>query len=153
LVVEWFTPSLSGKTKQIILAILFRGYTKDELRELGQKYFDEKLGNELRMSAMKVINRLSENKHHVVIVSASVDIWLQPVADFFGVELICTRAEYQDGIFTGRFSGKNCKGPEKAVRIKENYPISNYQLISYGNSAGDKEMFNLADKKLFRPFC
>ncbi len=152
-VVEMIFPSLSGVTKQTVLSILFKGYSRAKLEELGEHFFLTKLKNTLRPKAMEVINELLKNKHTVVIVSASVDFWLQPVACYLNTELICTRAEYKNGIFTGRFSTKNCKGAEKANRLKQQYPISNYHLTAYGNSAGDKGMFQLANQKFLHPFA
>ena len=52
-----------------------------------------------------------------------------------------------DGKLTGRFLTKNCYGPEKVNRLLEIEPDrKNYFLYAYGDSRGDKEMLECADR-------
>jgi HAD superfamily phosphoserine phosphatase-like hydrolase len=50
----------------------------------------------------------------VVVVSANFDFFLTPLMEMFGVSrIIATKAEVQDGAFTGRIIGGTCKGKRK----------------------------------------
>jgi phosphatidylglycerophosphatase C len=87
--------------------------------------------------------------HRVVIVSASPEIYIVPVADDLGASaVIATRLQVDEkGQLTGHFDGPNCRGPEKAKRLHEwiarqgDAPF----VWAYGNSAGDLQMLLDAD--------
>ena len=69
------------------------------------------------------------------------------------MELIVTELEVKDGCYTGKIKGKNCLGPQKVVRIKEKYDLSDFdEIFAYGDTSGDKEMLEIADKKHYRYF-
>jgi phosphatidylglycerophosphatase C len=54
---------------------------------------------------------------------------------------------------TGRISGLNCHGQEKVRRIKESFPLDQYQEIyAYGDTSGDKPMLDLATHRFYKPF-
>ena len=51
------------------------------------------------------------------------------------------------GKLTGRFLTKNCYGPEKVNRLLEIEPDRRkYFLYAYGDSRGDKEILEFADR-------
>ncbi|MGH9067589.1 MAG: HAD-IB family hydrolase [Acidimicrobiales bacterium] len=58
--------------------------------------------------------------HEVVLVSASPEIYLARMGQLLGVDaVLATRLEVDpDGRLTGRLDGPNCRGPEKAVRLR-----------------------------------
>jgi len=65
---------------------------------------------------------------------------------------VATRLEVAaDGKLTGRYEGRNCRGAEKARRLREwidesvGSPESRVFVWAYGNSAGDREMLRDAD--------
>jgi phosphatidylglycerophosphatase C len=109
-----------------------------------------------RRARLEICDRLRwhmEQGHRVVIVSASPELYLESVAKELGVDgLICTRLEVgADGKLTGRYDGLNCRGAEKARRLRgwidEHVSTSenNTFVWAYGNSAGDLEMLRTAD--------
>jgi phosphoserine phosphatase len=84
-------------------------------------------------------------------VSASIDNWVQPF--FPDVKVLGTKIEVEKGYLTGFFLTKNCYGLEKVNRILKAYPNrSEYQLIAYGDSNGDKALLAFADEAHFKPF-
>jgi phosphoserine phosphatase len=67
--------------------------------------------------------------------------------------VIATEPEIKNGVLTGRFSTPNCYGQEKKRRFLEKYPDRDrYILYVYGDSNGDKELLEMADKPFFRCF-
>lgn len=81
----------------------------------------------------------------VVLVSATVDIYLKYVAKNLGVDFICTQTEVFNQHYTGHYSSADCSSKQKALRILEHYNLSQYQHIyAYGNSDEDLAMLNLA---------
>ena len=84
--------------------------------------------------------------HEVVIVSASLDVYLDEVARALGVaHVLCTGLVTDErGRCTGRLRGANCRGAEKATRLRALFGDDNVELWAYGNSRGDDEMLALA---------
>lgn len=82
----------------------------------------------------------------VVLVSASIDIYLKPIAQALAIDLICTETEIQQQHYSGRYLSADCSGQQKKIRILQQYDLSNYQSIyAYGNSEEDLAMLTLAD--------
>jgi len=140
------------KAKSIVLSFFFKGMTKEKFHALGDVYSSKKLPAIVMEDALQRIRWHKKQGHRVVIISASLRCWLGGWCRTEKVELICSEMETNKGILTGRFNGKNCYGPEKLRRIKEQYDIKNAYIYAYGDSRGDREMLEMADEKFFRHF-
>jgi HAD superfamily phosphoserine phosphatase-like hydrolase len=87
----------------------------------------------------------------VVIVSASLDVYLSPWCADLGLDCICTTLEERNGRLTGGCAGGDCAGPEKARRIRQRFDLGRYETVyAYGDSAEDREMLELAHRKFYR---
>jgi phosphatidylglycerophosphatase C len=97
--------------------------------------------------------------HRLVIVSASLEIYLIPVGHQLGVDtVIATRLAVDgDGRLTGGYDGANCRGAEKIARVRRwmetqidearttGAPAVTSVLWAYGNSKGDRQLLRGAD--------
>ena len=85
--------------------------------------------------------------HEIVIVSASLDSYLAPLAPRLGVgHVISSSLEVDDhGLVTGRLVGGNVRGPEKASRLQAWLGDGPIELWAYGDSSGDDELLAMAD--------
>ncbi len=89
----------------------------------------------------------------VLLCSASPRMLLQPLADWLGVELLCTELEQRDGRWRPRLAGANCKGPEKVRRLEEQLgPLDGLTIEAYGDSKGDRELLKAAAIPHYRSF-
>jgi phosphatidylglycerophosphatase C len=141
------------KAKQMMLSYFFRGMTEQNFLQVAKEYSLKHIDNILRPKAIEKIKWHKEQGHKIVIVSASIESWLKPWCDQNSLDLIATKKEVKDGIVTGKFLSKNCYGIEKANRVKEAYNLSDYDYIyAYGDTRGDKELLELADKSFYKPF-
>jgi len=95
-----------------------------------------------------------EQGHRCIIVSASIDIYLEPWAESFGVhDVICSRLASPNGFVTGKLMGANCWGPEKVRRLEEEFGnLEDYNLFAYGDSRGDRELLAAADHPFYRTY-
>jgi len=139
--------------KMKVLSFLFKGKSQEKLTQLGQDFSEKVIPKILLPKALDEIQTLKKKGDRIIIVSASLEIWLKPWTDKMGLELICTRMDFKDGNFTGRFVTPNCNGEEKVNRINAHVDLQAYNPIyAYGNSSGDKQMLALADYGFYRHF-
>ena len=139
--------------KRNLLAILFSGKPHAGLHQLAEEY-SLKVHEWIRPKALAQIEDHRSKGHRLVLVSASLELYLSPIAYRLGFDdLLCTKLETDGGYFTGRLAGSNCRGPEKIRQLLELLgPRKHYFLIAYGDSSGDDDMLAAADVKNFKPF-
>lgn len=107
----------------------------------------------VRENALDFIKNIDRNNTQSLLVTASLDIWVKPFAEELKMELVSTRAEFKNGVFTGNFVGKNCNGNEKLVRIKEEINDSRYdKIIAFGDTSGDRPMLKWANEGHYQFF-
>ena len=134
----------NGKAKQKVFAHFFKGMTIDKFDTLCQD-FASTHRHLLRPEVVSQLEQALSEGAEVLIVSASIDNWVQPF--FPKVKVLGTQIEVIDGRLTGRFLTPNCYGQEKVRRILTLHPDrSAYHLTAYGDSRGDREMLAFADE-------
>tara|TARA_B100001094_G_C17916954_1_gene664020 strand:+ start:22 stop:609 length:588 start_codon:yes stop_codon:yes gene_type:complete len=139
--------------KQIIITYFFKGKDIIEFQKKSEYFSLNQIDSIIRKKAMEKIYWHKKNGHVIVIVSASIDLWLKPWCEKNNIALISTMLEIKDKTITGKTFKKNCHGPEKVKRIRELYNLSDYKYIyAYGNSRGDHEMLDIADERHYKPF-
>ena len=134
----------NGKAKQKVFAHFFKGMTIDAFDTLCQD-FASTHRHLLRPEVVSQLEQALSEGAEVLIVSASIDNWVQPF--FPKVKVLGTQIEVIDGRLTGRFLTPNCYGQEKVRRILTLHPDrSAYHLTAYGDSRGDRKMLAFADE-------
>ncbi|MCF6339182.1 MAG: haloacid dehalogenase-like hydrolase [Sulfurimonas sp.] len=143
----WQLSLISNSTaKQHLLKMFFKDTNKDEFEKLAKEYSLTKIDSILRKDRFEILQKHKQDGDRVVIVSASLQSWLQPWCDKNKIELLCTQLEFIDGKVTGKFLTPNCSGLEKVNRIKEFLDLNMYETIyAYGDSSGDVQMLDIAD--------
>ena len=134
----------NGKAKQRVFSWFFKGMPVEAFDALCQD-FAHTHRHLLRPDVVRVLEQALAEGSEVLIVSASIDNWVQPF--FPSVTVLGTQIEVADGRLTGRFLTPNCYGQEKVRRILALHPDrSDYHLTAYGDSRGDREMLAFADE-------
>ena len=152
--VGYRTGMMSASTgRQLAAHVAFRGQRASTLRQRGIQYATPVLPATVRPEALERIEWHRSHGHDVIVVSASLDVYLGPWCEARGLEYICTTLEERDGRLTGRYVRGDCSGAEKARRIRERYDLDRYaHVYAYGDTAEDREMIDLAHTKCFRCF-
>lgn len=141
------------KAKEIVFTYFFRDYSVNSFKRLCQNYAMNKLSGIIKKNALDRIYWHISKGHQVAIVSASIKDWIAPWCVTIGIDIIATEIEIKDGKLTGKFSTENCYGIEKVNRIHDKYgTLYNAMVYAYGNSKGDEEMLQTADKPFYKPF-
>jgi phosphatidylglycerophosphatase C len=139
------------KARPIVARFAFRGKRAAPLRELGHRYAGEVLPGVVRRRALDRIEWHHRQGDAVVVVSATLDVYLTHWCRSIGVDALCTELEERSGRFTGRYVQGECCGAEKVRRIRERYDLSRYSTIyAYGDTHEDREMLELAHEKYYR---
>ncbi len=143
-----------GAVKEEFFARFFGGMD-DRAFSLACQSFAQSGARLLRPGGMETVAAAVGRGATVLIVSASVDRWVEPFFDAFGgkVAVVATQVEVSGGVITGRFATPNCNGAEKTRRILALFPDRQaYRLVAYGDSRGDREMLAMADEAHYKPF-
>jgi phosphatidylglycerophosphatase C len=132
--------------KERVLTRVLGGKPYDEIEWAGRKFGTQLARSEITPDGRDRIAWHREAGHEVVIVSASLDVYLDEVARVLGVDdVVCTSLVVDDlGHCTGGLLGGNCRGPEKARRLRARLGDGDVELWAYGNSRGDDDMLALA---------
>lgn len=141
------------KVKKSFIASVLKGEKKSRLDEAAQSFFESNYPNVIRKNALDFIASMDREKTESLLVTASLDIWVRPFAEKFGMKLVSTRAEFTDGVYTGNFVGSNCNGEEKVKRISEEIKDRKFgKTIAFGDTSGDQPMLDWANESHFRFF-
>ena len=142
----------AGRVKEIFISSFLKGKSAVEIKKMAELYFESRKDTLIREKAKKYLKDIPA-EYNKYIVTASLDIWVEPFADFLGARLIATQAQFVDGVFTGKFATPNCNGKEKIVRIISEIQLSKYkELYAFGDSKGDKYMLDLSTHPHFKFF-
>jgi HAD superfamily hydrolase (TIGR01490 family) len=142
------------KAKQKIFNHFFGGMKYHDFRLEGER-FSDRLDSMIRPKALEAINEHLKNKNTIYVISASITEWVSPFCKRIGItNTLGTEIEVDDqGFLTGKFLSSNCYGPEKVNRLLEKEPDrDSYTLYAYGDSKGDKNLIEFADKGWYNKF-
>lgn len=133
--------------KEVLIGRLLAGRAAADVEAAGVAYADRLWAAQRFRPEM--LGRLAWHRaegHRIVIVSASLDSYLRPLAPRLGVDdvLSCSLAA-EDGVLTGTLAGGNVRGPEKVRRLESWLAGRPVELWAYGDSSGDDELLAFAD--------
>ena len=127
-----------------LYASMFKDRDAEEILKLTQDYA-QKLILKLNPKLLEQLRQHQELGHEVVLVSASLDLYLKPVCSYLNIDLICSEVEIKAGKMTGFYQTPDCSNQQKKLRILEEYKLQDYaEIYAYGNSYEDEEMLSLA---------
>ena len=160
------------RSPQLLLAALVGGTTADDVKErlfvrlLGglpavevdrtaADFAERHLSRKLRAQTARRLEWHRDQGHHIVIVSASPECYVAAAAQRLGADgAIATRLAVDgNGLLSGGYEGKNCRGAEKLHRLMaylEDQGLMGAdgeppELWAYGNSRGDLRLLQAAD--------
>lgn len=141
------------KVKQSLISSVIGGMQEKKIKENADAFFEKYYPSLIRQNALDFLESIDKEKTEMLLVTASLDIWARPFSEKFGMQLVSTKAEIQNGVFTGKFSTPNCNGKEKVVRIQEEIKNKKFdKRIAFGDTEGDRAMLAWADEGHFRFF-
>lgn len=143
-----------GRIKAAAVRVFLRGVPHDVLEAEANRFAELHAASLFRPDAVAAWKRWRGQDVRLVIVTASPDMVVAPFARDLGADLLLGTQLSFDGEnrITGAFSGPNCRGPEKVVRLKEVFGPDFKLRAAYGDTAGDTEMLAHAQEPHYRVF-
>jgi phosphatidylglycerophosphatase C len=141
------------KAKEKVITHFLGGESLENLRAKCNEFSEQVLPSLIRPGAIQTINQYKSESSTVAVVSASAEDWVEPWCRKQGILCIATQLEIENGRVTGKLCGPNCYGPEKVNRIQKQFILKEFEeIVAYGDSSGDKEMFGIAHQYHYKPF-
>ena len=126
---------------------MFSGADAYEIQQLAQEYAQH-LMTQLDVKLYQQLLTHKNNGDEIVLVSASIDIYLAVICELLEIKLICTETEIIHNRYSGEYITPDCSCEEKKVRVLEAFDLQQYNRIyAYGNSEEDLELLSLADEQ------
>ena len=145
-------PDLALRHRDAIKARLsraaFAGRLEADVRATAATFAADVMANHLRDDVVARADWHREQGHRRVIVSASYECYVAPIAAALGFDAaLATRLAVDDGIhLSGALDGPNVRRGEKVRRLDEWLAGDEATLWVYGDSAGDRELMARADR-------
>ncbi len=97
------------------------GRNVDDLTELGQKVFESRISDLIYPEMRRIVAAHQERGHTVVLCSSALQLQVEPVAEYLGVDhVLCNRFELDDNRrLTGRVVEPVIWGPTKSYAVQE----------------------------------
>jgi phosphatidylglycerophosphatase C len=132
--------------KRELIRFAVGGRSKGEVEAAARAYSID-VRSRLRAPLVAQVAWHRDLGHELVVISASLRIYVEPVARTLGFDdvLAVELEEDEDGTLTGELEGANVRGPEKVVRLEGWLGDRRPRLWAYGDSRGDRELLRLAD--------
>ncbi|HXQ14312.1 MAG TPA: HAD-IB family hydrolase [Caulobacteraceae bacterium] len=143
-----------GRLKAAATRRFLGGIQRAELEAWAQTFASEQGRGLLRPDALRAWRRWQGEGARLVIVTASPEAIVAPIARGLGADaLLGTRLAFDAaGQVTGDLEGENCRGLEKVRRLRATFGDDVRLEAAYGDTDGDKEMLALAEEQGMRVF-
>jgi phosphatidylglycerophosphatase C len=135
-------PNQRDVAKEIVLRGTVAGRSESYLRDVGARYARLVIAQHLARDTVALLEQHRAEGHAIVLVSASLHVYLDPIAELLGADaVLATALEVDaDGRCTGEITGANCRGIEKVRRLDEWLGGRDVVIHAYGDSSGDDEL-------------
>ncbi|MDP4487650.1 MULTISPECIES: HAD-IB family phosphatase [Pseudoalteromonas] len=130
--------------------VAFSGRKSTEVAAASEEYAEDIIPQYIREVALNKLNWHKNNGDKIVVVSASLDVYLKPWCARNGFDLVCSELQIKGGKFSGRYINGDCSCENKPNLVRAKYELENYgRIYAYGDTTEDLAMLNLADEAYF----
>lgn len=137
-----------GELKGALLHCALGGLSREEVAAWTARYVPRLIRRGMFAEGLAEVSRHREAGHHLVLMSATVDLYVPAIAEGLGFdEWVCSRVRWQGDRLDGRLDGPNIRDHEKAQCLRTliaRFPRR--RIMGYGNSRPDLAHLRLVDK-------
>lgn len=126
--------------------------TEEEINNLAERFYDNRIVQILYSNALEMIRKLKKEGYDVYLISASPEFYIKKFYKINEVDkIIGTKFLFENGKFTRRMDGENCKGEEKVIRLKnelekQGIDVNFNESYMFSDSLSDKPLLDLVGK-------
>lgn len=128
-----------GGLKGAVLHGLFAGVPRERIERWAEQFAASSVPGRMHAEGVAVLQAHREAGDHVVVLSASPDLYVPGIARRLGAhEVHCTAIRWDGARLDGRLAGPNRRDQEKArvlAALRRTHP--GLPVIAYGNSPAD----------------
>jgi phosphatidylglycerophosphatase C len=140
-----------GLLKSRVIQIVMGGAIRSVVDADAARFVDAlKRRHRLRLAALAMLEAHRAAGDHLVLLSASPDLYVPRIGDSLGFErTLCTELEWEGERLVGTLKTANRRGMEKLhclTWLRTQYP--GLPIVAYGNSASDLDHMRRADRAL-----
>lgn len=141
----------ADRAKERLFSHLLAGLGADLVALKSVEFARTHVADRVRPACLERLHWHQGQGHHVVVVSASPELYVAEIGRLLGAEgTVATRLAVDPlGRLTGGYLGRNCRGEEKLRRLEtfiERLELGGpAEIYAYGNSRGDRRMLAAAD--------
>jgi phosphatidylglycerophosphatase C len=140
-----------GALKSRVIRMVMQGETRSALDAWAESFVRAlKPGKRFRPLALAVLEAHRAAGDHLVLLSASPDLYVTHIGRLLGFEhTLCTELKWENDRLDGHLKTENRRGEEKLrclTWVREQY--RDIPIIAYGNSASDLDHMRHADRAL-----
>lgn len=139
-----------GRLKGQLINGLMGGATRAQVLDWSRDFVASSRFGQLRAGAQAAIERHRAAGDRLVLMSASVDLYVPLLGRHLGFErAVCSRVKWDGERLAGTLAGANCRGMEKVRQLLElRAAHPGWQFAAYGNAASDLPHLRAADRPL-----
>jgi phosphatidylglycerophosphatase C len=143
-----------GRIKAAAARACLRGTSRRRLEADALAFARARAAHLIRPDAQAAFADWRARGARLLVVTASPTVVVAPFALALGAdELIGTELAYDArDLATGGFATPNCRGPEKVARLRARFGADVRLEAAYGDTAGDREMLQIAGTAGYRVF-
>ena len=139
-----------GLLKSRVISMFMGGGSRADVDRCAEAFVDGMTRRRLRPAAMAALEAHRAAGDHLVLLSASPDLYVPRIGRALGFErTLCTEVQWQGDRLVGTLSTPNRRGEEKSrclAWLRGQYP--GLRIVAYGNSASDVDHMRRADRAL-----
>jgi phosphatidylglycerophosphatase C len=127
-----------GAVKGALLRAALGGIARSDLERWTERFATRWAAHETFASARAAIEAHARAGDHLVLMSASPDLYVPAIGRALGFQqIICTEVRWDDDRLDGHLSTANCRGDEKVRRLRQLRERVPGTASAYGNSITD----------------
>ncbi|MGP8308817.1 HAD family hydrolase [Vibrio sp. YIC-376] len=126
--------------------IAFSGKETQEVKAIGTQFANDIIPRHLRSEAIDKLDWHRQQGDIIVVVSASLNLYLQPWCEANGYYLLCSELDTKKATISGVYLKGDCSLERKVARVKAAFSLSDFASVyAYGDTHEDIPMLKLAD--------
>ncbi|GMR06543.1 MAG: HAD-IB family hydrolase [Gammaproteobacteria bacterium] len=131
------------------LSAILAGMDRNTIDSLAASFSRRVIISGVHSDAIECVKQYQDNGHELVLVSASLDIYVEPLGEMLGFKhIICTRTCWENDVLGNTLDGENCYGDVKIERIQRwlMNRADDRILAAYGDHESDFPLLKIADR-------